>query len=45
MSNFRRRTFLPIFFLLALSGQAAEPIVDWDKAKAETLLHYQSILG
>ena len=44
MPNFRRRIFLPIFFLLALWGQAAEPVVDWNKAKAETLLHYQSIL-
>src|SRR6476469_8979419 len=35
----------PIFFLfLALSGQAAEPVVDWNTAKAETLLHYQSIV-
>jgi acetylornithine deacetylase/succinyl-diaminopimelate desuccinylase-like protein len=44
MPNVRRRIFLPIFFLLALSTRAAEPVVDWDKAKAETLLHYQSIL-
>src|SRR5438477_5536286 len=44
MTNFHRRTFLPIFFLLALSGQAAEPVADWNKAKAETLLHYQSIV-
>jgi acetylornithine deacetylase/succinyl-diaminopimelate desuccinylase-like protein len=44
MPNFRRRIFLPIFFLLALPGRAAEPVVDWNKAKAETLLHYQSIV-
>jgi hypothetical protein len=44
MPNFRRRSFLPTFFLLALSARAAEPVVDWEKAKAETLLHYQSIL-
>ena len=24
--------------------RAAEPVVDWDKAKTETLLHYQSIV-
>ena len=44
MPNFRRRIFLPACFLLALSARAAEPVVDWDKAKAETLLHYQSIV-
>src|SRR3984893_2714006 len=44
MPNFCRRIFLPIFFLLALSSQAAEPVVDWNKAKTETLLHYQSIV-
>jgi acetylornithine deacetylase/succinyl-diaminopimelate desuccinylase-like protein len=44
MPHFRRRIFWPTLFLLALSAQAAEPVVDWDKAKAETLLHYQSIV-
>src|SRR5882672_8551439 len=44
MSNFRLRIFLPPFFLLLLSARAAEPVVDWDKAKVETLLHYQSIV-
>src|SRR5712691_5155748 len=44
MPNFRRPIFLPIFLFLALSGQAAEPVVDWNNAKAETLLHYQSIV-
>src|SRR5580704_4327666 len=38
------RMFLPTVFLLALSAWGAEPVVDWDKAKAETLLHYQSIV-
>ena len=44
MPKSRRRIFFPIFFLLALSARAAEPVVDWDKVKAETLLHYQSIV-
>lgn len=44
MFNFRRRNFSPTLFLLALSASAAEPVVDWDKAKAETLLHFQSIV-
>src|ERR1022692_2433653 len=44
MRNFRGCIFLPAFLLLALSTRAAEPVVDWDKAKAETLLHYQSIV-
>jgi len=43
MPNFRRRIFLT-FFLLALSSRAAEPVVNWDEAKVETLLHYQSIV-
>src|ERR1700690_3773887 len=44
MLNIRGRISLLTAFLLALSAQAAEPIVDWEKAKAETLLHYQSIV-
>ena len=44
MPNFRRRIFLPVFFLLALSARAAEPVVDWEASKTETLLHYQSIV-
>jgi acetylornithine deacetylase/succinyl-diaminopimelate desuccinylase-like protein len=44
MPDGRRRRFLPAFFVLALSARAAEPVVDWDGAKAETLLHYQSIV-
>src|SRR5215831_16553123 len=35
---------MPICFLLAFSLHAAEPVVDWDKAKVETLRHYQSIV-
>ena len=35
---------LPLFLLLAISAWAAEPVVDWEKLKAETLLHYQSIV-
>lgn len=34
---------LAAFFLLALAG-AAEPVVDWERVKAETLHHYQSIV-
>src|SRR6185436_12893591 len=44
MPNLRRHIFLLTFFLLTLSARAAEPVVDWEKAKAETLLHYQSII-
>ena len=44
MPSFRKRIFLPTFLLLALSSRAAEPVVDWDKAKAEILLHFQSIV-
>jgi acetylornithine deacetylase/succinyl-diaminopimelate desuccinylase-like protein len=44
MPKSRRRIFLPTFFLLALSARSAEPVVDWDKVNAETLLHYQSIV-
>jgi acetylornithine deacetylase/succinyl-diaminopimelate desuccinylase-like protein len=39
-----RRTLLPICLLSALSAGAAEPTVDWGKAAAETLQHYQSIV-
>jgi len=31
-----------LFFVFL--ARAAEPVVDWNKAKAETLLHYQSIV-
>ena len=41
MPNYRGSIAL---LLLALSAHAAEPVVDWEKAKAETLLHYQSIV-
>ena len=44
MPKSRRRIFFLTFFLLALSARAAEPVVDWDKVNAETLLHYQSIV-
>ena len=30
--------------LIVLGARAAEPVVDWEKVKAETLLHYQSIV-
>ena len=33
-----------LFFLLALSAWAAEPVVDWEKLKAETLQHYQAVV-
>ena len=35
---------VPVFFFLGPTAHAAEPVVDWDKAQAETLLHYQSIV-
>src|SRR5262245_30675197 len=35
---------MPLCLLLALSLHAAEPVVDWDKVKIETLRHYQSIV-
>jgi acetylornithine deacetylase/succinyl-diaminopimelate desuccinylase-like protein len=35
---------MPICLLLAFSLHAAEPVVDWDTAKAETLRHYLSIV-
>ena len=35
---------LPLFLLLALSAQAADPVVDWEKLKAETLQHFQAIV-
>ncbi len=44
MSNFRRHAYLFAPVLLALTARAAEPVVDWDKAKAETLLHYQAVV-
>jgi len=44
MPNFRKCVCLPVLFLLALAAAAAEPVVDWEKAKTETLLHYQSIV-
>src|SRR5205809_1461444 len=44
MPTSRRRIFFPTLFLWALLARAAEPVVDWDKANAETLLHYQSIV-
>ncbi|MEP7364025.1 MAG: M20/M25/M40 family metallo-hydrolase [Acidobacteriota bacterium] len=44
MLLFRMGTVVPTLSLLALSAHAAEPVVDWEKAKAEALLHYQSIV-
>src|SRR5439155_22063333 len=44
MSNVRTSSLLPILLFLVPWARAAEPVVDWDKAKAETLLHYQSIV-
>lgn len=41
MLNLRR--FLALS-LSVIAVQAAEPVVDWEKAKAETLLHFQSIV-
>ena len=35
---------VPVFLFLGPTARAAEPVVDWDKAQAETLLHYQSIV-
>ena len=42
MTNVRR--LLAICFLLGLIAWAAEPVVDWHKAKPEILLHFQSIV-
>src|ERR1700680_4551371 len=39
-----RTLSLYTFLFLALSARAAEPVMDWSKVKAETLLHYQSIV-
>src|SRR3954454_7617272 len=39
-----KRVVWSVASLLALQAQAAEPVVDWEKAKAETLLHFQSIV-
>lgn len=36
--------FFPLVLLPALSTRAAEPVVDWEKLKPETLRHYQSVL-
>ncbi len=36
--------FKPLCFLIALTASAAEPTVDWEKLKAESLLHFQSIV-
>src|SRR5579863_64267 len=45
MSKDRRRILWPALLpFLAISSRAAEPVVDWDKVKAETLLHYQSVV-
>src|SRR4051812_49343213 len=44
MPNVCRRVVWSVIFLLVLRAQAAEPVVDWEKAKAETLLHFQSIV-
>ena len=44
MPNFSRLAFWPTLLILSLSARAAEPAVDWDKVKAETLLHYQSVV-
>src|SRR5438105_4486813 len=44
MPNIRRHIFLPIFLIALPAWAAAEPVVDWDKANAETLVHYQSIV-
>ena len=44
MPNCRQYASLPALALLAFSARGAEPAVDWERAKAETLLHYQSIV-
>ena len=41
---FRFRTLLPCLVVSAFLCHAAEPVVDWDKVKDETLLHYQSLV-
>lgn len=44
MVHFRRGVLLLAGLLLASSAPAAEPVVDWDKAKAEILQHFQAIV-
>ena len=44
MAIIAQRSLTLIFFLATLAAWAAEPAVDWDKVKAETLQHYQSIV-
>src|SRR6476660_4522535 len=44
MPNCRRCVSLSVLLLLAASARAAEPVMDWERAKTETLLHYQSIV-
>jgi acetylornithine deacetylase/succinyl-diaminopimelate desuccinylase-like protein len=44
MPNFSSGNFLLSVFLFSLSATAAEPIVDWEKAKPEILRHYQSVV-
>lgn len=44
MLKLRSRISLLTLSLIALSTNAAEPVVNWDKAKAEILLHFQSIV-
>ena len=39
-----RSCALTLAVFVTLSAHAAEPVVDWEKAKPETLLHYQSIV-
>jgi acetylornithine deacetylase/succinyl-diaminopimelate desuccinylase-like protein len=41
MSNLRRSL---TFLIFVLAAPAAEPVVDWEKAKAETLRHFQAIV-
>ncbi|HEY3838145.1 MAG TPA: M20/M25/M40 family metallo-hydrolase [Bryobacteraceae bacterium] len=44
MPNARTLIWLPILLSWAFPAGAAEPVVDWEKLKAETLLHYQSVV-
>jgi acetylornithine deacetylase/succinyl-diaminopimelate desuccinylase-like protein len=44
MPNVRLRLFVPALFFISLPASAADPVVDWNKAKPEILRHYQSIV-
>src|SRR2546430_235175 len=38
------RRYLPVLLTAVSASWAADPVVDWDKVRAETLQHYQSVV-